>query len=304
MLDFAEIVARLDDLCPSRRAIGLDAAADALNAAPQHGGLPPLIYAGDDHAFFSAIADAASALDDSTRPSFLRAGIDAMIQAVDPHGGYIGPSDRSTASQAPAERVTGRIEDNIGVIVIPNFNEGTAEFIQETAERIGAARGLGLVIDLRGNQGGLVAEVVASADLFLEAGPVMLSEPAAYCLTDEARTFYSRAGDIAYGLPIIVIIDGETASGAESFALALMQRGRAHTLGARSHGAGFQQTLTPVRLENGTVGALRLTSGELLGPTGSRIDGIGVHPDVRVDAVEGRDAPMERAINILREASR
>jgi len=305
ILEFAEVAARLDDLCPSRRAVGLDAAADALNAAPQRGGLAPLIYAGDDYAFLSAVAAAASALNDSTRPGFLRAGIDAMIRAVDPHGGYIGPSDRSTASQAPAERrVTGRIEDDIGVIVIPNFNEGTAEFIQETAERIGAARGQGLVIDLRGNPGGLVDEVVASADLFLEAGTVMLSEPTAYCLNDEARTFSSRAGDIAHGLPIIVIIDGETASGAESFALALMQRGRARTLGARSQGAGLQQTLTPVRLDNGTVGALRLTSGELLGPTGSRINGIGVQPDVLVDAVEGRDAPMERAINILREASR
>jgi carboxyl-terminal processing protease len=141
----------------------------------------------------------------------------------------------------------------------------------------------GIVLDLRGNRGGLLAEAVAVADELLPAGVVAIEQgrdPAAN------RVWYSPGGELAKDVPVIALVDGRTASAAEVLAAALADRGRAVVVGSSTFGKGVAQTFTT--LPDG--GELFVTWSRVLAPLGWPIQGLGVLPQVctslGIDALE------------------
>ncbi len=137
----------------------------------------------------------------------------------------------------------------------------------------GAAAARGVVLDLRGNRGGLLSEAVAAASAFLPGGTVART---AGRHPDAARLWEATGPDLAGGLPLVVLVDGRSASAAEIVAAALGERGRAVVVGSATTGKGLIQAVVP--LPNG--GELLVTWSQVLGPRGWPIQGVGVLPAV------------------------
>jgi carboxyl-terminal processing protease len=148
----------------------------------------------------------------------------------------------------------------------------------------------GVVLDLRGNPGGLLDEAVEVASVFLDGGPVVSYERRG----KPSRTLTAiRGGDVT--TPLVVLVDSGTASAAEVLAAALQDRNRAVVVGARTYGKGSVQE--PTRLSDGS--ALELTVGRYLTPSGRTIDGVGMEPDVLVASTEAPAVAERRAIEVL-----
>jgi len=171
-----------------------------------------------------------------------------------------------------------------------------AEASEKAAEFVGSAVGLadrgadkikGYVLDLRLNPGGLLDQAVSISDTFLDRGEIVSTrgrDP------KDVTRFDSRAGDITDGKPLIVMINGGSASASEIVAGALQDHKRATVLGTKSFGKGSVQTIIPLA-ENG---ALRLTTALYYTPSGKSIQGTGITPDIEVeqplpDDLLGRD---------------
>jgi carboxyl-terminal processing protease len=154
----------------------------------------------------------------------------------------------------------------------------------------------GLVLDLRGNGGGLLEEAVLTASVFLPEGETVVSTDS----RTQGHTVYETKGGNLPSLPIVVLIDRNTASAAEILAAALADDAGAEIVGTRSFGKGvFQQE---IGLSNG--GALKLTVGEYFTPDGTNLAGKGIHPDVPARDLPGtaRDEARERALEVLAAA--
>ena len=134
---------------------------------------------------------------------------------------------------------------------------------------------LGIVIDVRNNPGGLLDQAVDVSDLFLEKGEIVSTRS-----RNEADTvkYMANEGDIAKGLPIVVIINEGSASASEILAGALQDHHRAIILGEKSFGKGSVQTVIPLR----DYGAMRLTTARYYTPSGRSIQAKGIEPDVEV----------------------
>jgi hypothetical protein len=146
------------------------------------------------------------------------------------------------------------------------------------AAEIGSARLAGFILDLRNNPGGLLDQAVAVADLFLDTGEI-----AAIHGRDSADTqrFDAARGEKAGGKPVVVLISPGTASGSEIVAGALRDHRRATVMGVRSFGKGSLQAI--FLLDDGAGGAVRLTTSEYSTPSGKRVEGAGIEPDIVVD---------------------
>jgi carboxyl-terminal processing protease len=161
------------------------------------------------------------------------------------------------------------------VLRLTGFSRNTSEAIaEEIAKALESRRPPdGIVIDLRGNHGGLLAEAVTVADELLPAGVAAIEQgrdPAAN------RVWYSANGELAKGVPLVVLVDGRTASAGEVLAAALADRGRAVVVGSSTLGKGLVQTFTT--LPDG--GELFVTWSRMLAPRGWPIQGLGVLPQV------------------------
>ncbi|WP_299439431.1 S41 family peptidase [uncultured Rhodospira sp.] len=178
-------------------------------------------------------------------------------------------------------------QDGIAVLRLSSFNQATAEAVADAvreARHWGDTRGL--IIDMRGNPGGLLDQSVTVADLFLDEGTIVSTRGR----HPEARQYYSATrGDIAGGLPIVVLMDGESASAAEIVAAALQDGGRAVVIGTTSYGKGTVQTV--VQLPNG--GEITLTWSRFHSPSGYVLHGLGVPP---VACTSGRARRTEPAM--------
>ena len=172
--------------------------------------------------------------------------------------------------------VSQQFSDGIGVLKIDRFNATTSGNVREavTLLRNNAGPTLrGIILDLRGNPGGLLDQAVAVADLFIPAGPIISTDGRH---PDSRQRFEAEADDIAYGTPMVVLVDGRSASSAEVVAAALQDSGRAVVVGASSYGKGSVQTV--IRLPND--GELFLTWSRIYGPAGYTLHRQGVHPTV------------------------
>jgi len=183
--------------------------------------------------------------------------------------------------------VTQTIDGGIAIYRISSFNQRTASTLEtklrETRETLGA-RLKGVVLDLRGNPGGLLDKAVAVADLFIADGTIISTRgrnPAA----DAVLT--ARPGDLAEDLPVVVLIDGRSASSAEILASALQDSGRAVVVGTNSYGKGTVQTV--IRLPND--GEITLTWSRFHAPSGYALHGLGVFPAL---CTSPGQAPSER----------
>lgn len=149
----------------------------------------------------------------------------------------------------------------------------------------------GVLLDLRGNPGGLIDEGVAFASLFLEGGPVAI-----YKERGQAPVTL-RAPFVGDGVtPLVVLVDRDTASSAEVVAAALQSRNRAVLVGSRTRGKAAVQKLVP--LANSS--ALQQTVGEYRSPTDERVDGVGIEPDVKLAVTLDRDAALREGLSVLR----
>jgi len=175
-------------------------------------------------------------------------------------------------------------------IAVAGFSRGVGRDVREALNEHAAASGRGVVLDLRGNPGGLLTEAVEVASAFLRDGPVVRYERRAA----PPRTF-EALGDGDTRTPVVVLVDGRTASAAEVVAAALQDRNRAVVVGAPTFGKGSVQE--PTRLSDGS--AIELTVGRYLTPAGRDIDGVGVTPDVLVSDAQPPAVALDRARDVL-----
>ena len=146
----------------------------------------------------------------------------------------------------------------------------------------------GYVLDLRNNPGGLLDQAIAVSDAFLDHGEIVSTRGRH---PDDAQRYNAREGDLAAGLPIVVLINGGSASASEIVAGALQDHGRAIIMGTRSFGKGSVQTIIPL---SGS-GAMRLTTSRYYTPSGSSIQAHGIDPDIEVE--QARLEPLEAGVS-------
>jgi len=169
-------------------------------------------------------------------------------------------------------------EDGVRVVEISGFNQHTTAAVAD-ALRGAARRDRGVVVDLRGNPGGLLDQAVGVADLFIDAGRLLTTKGRH---PDSGQIYDAARGDIVNGLPIAVVVDGGSASAAEILAAALQDSGRAVAVGAATFGKGSVQTV--VQLPN--QGELTLTWARLHAPSGYSFHKTGVLPQLCVTAAD------------------
>ena len=177
--------------------------------------------------------------------------------------------------------VRARVEqDDIAYIRVTTFNEQTTEGlkreINNLTNQIGADKLKGFIIDLRNNPGGLLEEAVTVSDAFLERGEIVSTRGRN---AEETQRRAAHAGDLTKGKPVIVLINGGSASASEIVAGALQDHKRATLIGTRSFGKGSVQTIIPLGSGNG---ALRLTTARYYTPSGKSIQAKGIVPDIEV----------------------
>lgn len=192
-----------------------------------------------------------------------------------------------------ATRVVRRGGRTLGYVRYDSFTEGSHRDLAEAVQRVERHGAQGIVLDLRGNGGGLLEEAVADASIFLPKGQVVVSTAS----RTQGRAVYRTVGGNLPPRPLVVLIDGDTASAAEILTAALADDSHATVVGSRSFGKGvFQQE---VDLSNG--GALKLTVGEYFTPAGINLAGRGIRPDVAARDLPAtqRDEALERALQVL-----
>jgi carboxyl-terminal processing protease len=183
-----------------------------------------------------------------------------------------------------------RLRGGIVHVQVSAFTRGVGREVRTAMAANGARRSAGIVLDLRGNPGGLLDEAVEVASSFLDGGPVVSYERRGKA----ARTLQAfSGGDVT--TPLVVLVDGTTASAAEVVAAALQDRNRAVVVGSRTFGKGTVQE--PSRLSDGS--GLELTVGRYLTPSGRTIEGVGLEPDVAVPATEPAAVAERRAMDVL-----
>ena len=170
--------------------------------------------------------------------------------------------------------------DDVAYIKLTQFNEQTTDglkkAIADLTAQIPAEKLKGFIIDLRNNPGGLLDQAISVSDAFLEKGEIVSTRGRN---SEETQRFNARAGDLTKNKPVIVLINGGSASASEIVAGALQDHKRATILGTRSFGKGSVQTIIPL---GGGNGALRLTTARYYTPSGKSIQAKGISPDIEV----------------------
>ena len=194
----------------------------------------------------------------------------------------------------------------IAYLKLTSFQKTTATDLESTLRRLDQAGMRSLVIDLRGNPGGLLSAAVDVADLFLERGLVVATRGR----SPEEDFNYSAARPGTWRMPLVVLIDGDSASSSEIFAGAIRDHARGTIVGTRSYGKGSIQGIFP--LDAAGVG-MRLTTAKFFSPKGLPYSRVGVEPDVQVHGVAkpvdgvpvtaAADAAFDAAVEVARKAT-
>ncbi len=196
--------------------------------------------------------------------------------------------------------VRARTEGHVVVLRLTTFNEQTfpgleAEIKKQSEEAGGMDQVSGFVVDLRNNPGGLLTQAVEVSDAFLDAGEIVSTRGRDGA---DSERYNATPGDLAEGKPVVVLINGGSASASEIVAGALQDHHRAIVVGTRSFGKGSVQTIMPLQGN----GALRLTTARYYTPSGRSIQNLGVAPDIIVEqqpapaaAADGQDETEEQA---------
>jgi len=170
--------------------------------------------------------------------------------------------------------------DDVGYIRMTQFNEQTTDGLKKAITDIGAKiskdKLKGYILDLRNNPGGLLDQAISVSDAFLQKGEIVSTRGRN---AEETQRFSARPGDLTDGKPLIVLVNGGSASASEIVAGALQDHKRATVVGTRSFGKGSVQTIIPLGSGNG---ALRLTTARYFTPSGRSIQAKGISPDIEV----------------------
>jgi carboxyl-terminal processing protease len=222
---------------------------------------------------------------DGTEQDYTVTRDDVLVASVDtaPPGGVLRDSSGAEAT-------------DIAYIRISSFTSRTPNELQKEIQAAMQRNAKGILLDLRGNPGGLLDETVQIADMFLNKSLVLTQVD-----RDGKQTRYEAKDGTLTDLPIVIVQDEFSASGSEVLAAALQDNGRATVVGSKSFGKGTVNHLR--ELDNG--GAVYVSIARWLTPNGNQIEGAGVTPDVPVtltpdDIDAGRDVAVFRAIDVLR----
>ncbi|URW75190.1 S41 family peptidase [Sphingomonas donggukensis] len=189
---------------------------------------------------------------------------------------------RETIVQKP---VKWEVKNGIGIININTFSARTGADTRGAIMAIEKSLGhapLGYVVDLRDNGGGLLTQAIEVSDVFLDHGEIVSQRGRTKA---QIERFYATSGDLAKGLPVIVLTDSGTASASEIVAGALQDHHRAIVMGERSFGKGSVQTLLPMSSNT----ALRLTTARYFTPSGRSVQEGGIEPDIAVPQLSDPD---------------
>jgi carboxyl-terminal processing protease len=178
------------------------------------------------------------------------------------------------------ESVKSSVEANdIGYIRISTFNEQADDGLQKAIKDLDAKMGgkeKGFILDLRNNPGGLLQQAIAVSDVFMEKGEVVSTRGRN---ADAVERYTAQKGDLTNGKPVVVLINGGSASASEIVAGALQDQKRATMIGTRSFGKGSVQTIIPL----GNEGAMRLTTQRYYTPSGRSIQAKGIDADIVIE---------------------
>ena len=196
--------------------------------------------------------------------------------------------------------VRSRVEGDSVILRISTFNDETYDTLQaELDKAVEEAGGMdqvkGFVIDLRNNPGGLLNQAISVSDAFLNAGEIVSTRGRK---AEESERWNAEPGDLAEGKPMVVLVNGGSASASEIVAGALQDHRRAIVVGEKSFGKGSVQTVMPVTADS----AIRLTTARYYTPSGRSIQSLGIQPDIIVaqprrapEAQEDEDEPRSRS---------
>lgn len=185
----------------------------------------------------------------------------------------------------------------IGYIKIDKFGESTAQELDAALWQLHQQGMQSLILDLRGNPGGLLTTCVAISDKFLPQGTIV---------STRGRNPQDNSQEVAHKentwkVPLVVLVDHNSASASEIFAAAIQDNGRGVVIGEKSYGKGTVQTLFPIQ----SVGSgLRLTTAKFYSPRGVAMAGVGVTPDITVPAVRNDTSATDRALQTAVEVAR
>jgi len=174
-----------------------------------------------------------------------------------------------------------RLEGSTAVVRLTTFNDQTYSGLEAGLKKVfedagGADKVNGVVLDLRNNPGGLLTQAIRVSDAFLDQGEIVSTRGRK---PGDGERFNATMGDLSGGKPLVVLINGGSASASEIVAGALQDHRRAIIVGTRSFGKGSVQSVIPLRGD----GAMRLTTSRYYTPSGRSIQALGVHPDVLVE---------------------
>jgi carboxyl-terminal processing protease len=232
----------------------------------------------------------------------------SLAEAVEKMRGRVGTKIKITVRRPDVEpleltltrdvikiqSVRSRIEGDIGYIRVTSFNEradvGVKQALETFKKDLGK-RWKGVILDLRNNPGGLLDQAVGISDIFLDKGEIVSTRGRN---PDSAQRWNAKKGDLAEGLPMVVLINGGSASASEIVAGALQDHRRAILLGTRSFGKGSVQTIIPLAGH----GAMRLTTARYYTPSGVSIQAKGIEPDIvveqaKIEAIAGQPGRRE-----------
>jgi carboxyl-terminal processing protease len=200
------------------------------------------------------------------------------------------------------EQVTGKMLDNdIAYISLPTFGDKTTDQLKEVLNTLLANNPKGLILDLRNDGGGYLKTAIEVVSQFIPSGVVMYEEEG----NGTENTYNAIAGGLATDIPLVVLVDGGTASAAEITAGAIQDYGRGTLVGVTTYGKGSVQNW--IELDN-SQGAVRVTIARWLTPNRRQINGVGLTPDYSVEYTEDQkkagiaDPQLAKAIELLSES--
>ena len=189
-----------------------------------------------------------------------------------------------TRAVIPLRTVKDHLEGDISYLRITSFNgkptAGLKKALLAQKKELKAQNKKlrGVVLDLRNNPGGLLNEAISVSDVFMSKGEVVSIRSQQH--PENAQRFNARPGDMIDGLPLVVLVNGGSASASEIVAGALQDQGRGIIMGTKSFGKGSVQTISP--LDGGKLGAMRMTTARYYTPSGRSIQSVGITPDIIV----------------------
>ena len=181
------------------------------------------------------------------------------------------------------QSVKNDIFDNIGYLRITSFTEQTEKGVIKSIKNIKEKldnKEIGYVLDLRSNPGGLLDQAVKVTDIFLEQGEIVSTRGRNKI---DMQRYRAKSGDLIKNKPLVVIINGGSASASEIVAGALQDHKRAIIIGTKSFGKGSVQTVIPFRKSNNKTAGIRLTTSRYYTPSGESIQAKGIEPDIIVE---------------------